>query len=334
MINFTRRRLEELFGEFPKQRVVVVGDLMLDRYIWGRVSRVSPEAPVPVVEVDSESVRFGGAANVVHNVQSLGAEVLPVGVIGDDGAGQTLCDLFAEKGIPVDGLVVDKERPTTVKARVIADSQHVVRTDWEARRGVSKKIQDRILDCLQDRLEAFDGVILQDYNKGLLVPRLIAGVIGLAKPRGKMTFVDPKFDHFFDYRGVTLFKPNRKEVADRLGVRLDSDGDLEKAGWKVLERLQCGAVLITLGGGGMILFERGKPCVKVPTKAVKVHDVSGAGDTVIASLAVAMLAGATPREAATIANHAAGIVCGEVGIVPVERERLFQNLLEDMDGHR
>lgn len=328
MIVFSVERLRKLFGQFVNQKIVVLGDLMLDRYIWGRVSRISPEAPVPVVEIESESFRFGGAANVAHNVCSLGTEVIPVGVIGDDGSGEVLKNLFKETDFPTDGLFMDHERSTTVKTRIIAHSQHVVRTDREIRRGISRKIQRQILDFLEDCLDDVDGIIIEDYNKGLLVPSFIEGVLGLAEKWNKLVFVDPKFDQFFDYRGVTLFKPNRKEVAAKLGVRLDSDSALARAGEKLLNRLECKALLITLGEEGMALFEPEKSWIKIPTRAVKVHDVSGAGDTVIATMAVSMASGSNLQEAATIATYAAGIVCGEVGIVPVDRERLFQSLQE------
>jgi rfaE bifunctional protein kinase chain/domain len=311
---------------------MVIGDLMLDRYLWGRVSRISPEAPVPIVEIESESSRLGGAANVSNNVLSLGAKAVPVGVVGDDAEGEDLKRLFQEKGFPTAGILVDPERHTTVKTRVIAHHQHVVRTDREIRSGISKKIQDRLFDFFESSLDDLDGIILEDYNKGLLVPKLIGYVIQKANERGKPVFVDPKFDHFFDYRGATLFKPNRKEAADRLGIRLDSEDALREALKKLLEKLECRAVLITLGEDGMILQEREKPFLKVPTRAVKVHDVSGAGDTVISSIAVAVSSGAGFEEAATIANHAAGIVCGEVGIVPVGKEFLLKSLLEEAEG--
>ena len=330
MIQFTKDRLQKLFDQFSKKRIMVIGDLMLDRYLWGRVSRISPEAPVPVVDIDSESIQFGGAANVVQNVQALHAEVIPVGIIGDDQSGKILKGLFKEKRLPIDGLIIDNDRPTTVKTRIIAHGQQVVRTDREVKSGVLKKIQNEITDFVKSQLASIDSIILQDYDKGLFVPRLIHQLIQLANEQKIPIHVDPKFDHFFEYRAVTVFKPNLKEVADKLGVRLNSDEQLEKAGIKLLEKLQCQAVLITLGELGIALFEKGKPWFKVPTKAVKVHDVSGAGDTVIATLAVAVAAGGDFREAATIANHAAGLVCGEVGIVPVDRERLFQTMSDEI----
>jgi rfaE bifunctional protein kinase chain/domain len=329
MNRMDEKRVRQLFTAISERSVMVVGDVMLDQYLWGKVSRMSPEAPVPVVEIESESYRFGGAANVSHNVASLGARVVPVGVIGDDPGGSTLKQLFLERGFSADGLLVDPERPTTVKTRVIAHNQHVVRTDREIKNPISKKMQERVTGFIESRLGSVDAVILEDYNKGLLVPHLIGAVIDAARHGGKPVLVDPKFDHFFCYRGVTLFKPNRKETADILGLRLDSPEALEKAGQKLLEKLECGAVLITLGEEGMMLMEAGKPVYRIPTQAQRVHDVSGAGDTVIAAMAAALSAGADFREAAFVANHAAGIVCGEVGVVPVDRARLMAALSQE-----
>jgi rfaE bifunctional protein kinase chain/domain len=325
MIAFSQQRLKELFGEFNKRKIIVVGDLMLDRYIWGLVSRISPEAPVPIVNVESESFRFGGAANVSHNVLSLGALAIPVGVIGNDSTGEKLKQLFVEKGFPTQGLIGDDDRPTTVKTRIIAHGQQVVRIDREETHPISCEIQKRILNFIEASIEGADGIILEDYNKGLLVSNFIEDIIAIARVHGKMVFVDPKFDHFFEFKQITLFKPNLKETANRLGIRLDSDEALEKTGLKLLTKLNCEVVLITLGEEGMALFERGQSMIKIPTRAVKVHDVSGAGDTVIATMAVAMTSGASPQEAATLANHAAGIVCAEVGIVPIERDKLKKN---------
>lgn len=323
MIDFTKKRLDDLFDRFEDRTIVVVGDVMLDKYIWGKVSRISPEAPVPVVEVESESVRFGGAANVNLNVMSLGARAIPVGVVGKDSSGDTLHHLFKEKGFPTDGLIVDPDRPTTVKTRVIANDQHVVRTDREVRIGISAAVQKCLLEVIDGSLDVADGVIIEDYDKGMLVPSFIKAVIDRATERKKAVLVDPKFDHFLDYQDVTLFKPNRKETAERLGMRLDTPEAIQEAGRKLLDQLSCGAVLITLGAEGMALFEPDKEWKTVPTQAVKVHDVSGAGDTVIATMAVAMTSGASLSEAASLANHAAGLVCGEVGIVPVERNQLY-----------
>ena len=327
---FTQNRLDALFAAFSDKTVMVIGDLMLDRYLWGKVSRISPEAPVPVVDIESESSRLGGAANVSYNVLSLGARAVPLGIVGNDAEGELIKRMFQEKGFPTEGILTDANRFTTVKTRVIAHHQHVVRIDREIREGISKAVQDKLMDHFERRLDGLDGIILEDYNKGLLVPEVLGRVIARAREKGKMVFVDPKYDHFFEYRGVTLFKPNRKEAYDRLGIKLDSEGAFRSALQRLMDELDCRAVLITLGEEGMILQERGREIMRVPTRAVKVHDVSGAGDTVIAAMAVVMSVGGSAEEAAGIANHAAGIVCGEVGIVPVDKHLLFQKLTEEV----
>jgi D-glycero-beta-D-manno-heptose-7-phosphate kinase len=329
MNRISLKRLNSLFDAFSGKTVMVIGDLMLDRYFWGKVTRISPEAPVPVVEIESESSRLGGAANVSYNVLSLGAKAVPVGVVGGDAEGELLKRMFRDKGFPVDGILTVEGRPTTVKTRVIAHHQHVVRTDREIRGDIPPEFQERLLQYCESRLEGVDCIILEDYNKGLLVPGFIGRIVSRAREKGKMVLVDPKYDHFFDYRGVTLFKPNLKEASDRLGLKLKDEAALREAIGILLERLDCRSVLITLGEQGMILQERGKDILKVPTRAKKVHDVSGAGDTVIAVMAVVMAAGGTLEEAAMIANQAAGIVCGEVGIVPVEKPALFQAMSEE-----
>jgi len=327
MVEITQDRLKNLFKTFDSQKLIVIGDLMLDSYIWGRVNRISPEAPVPVVDVDNVSFCLGGAANVCYNVLTLGASVVPIGVIGNDNEGAILKTLFQEKGFPVHGLIEDDLRVTTVKTRIMAEGQHVVRTDREVKDPIPIETQQKIFNLLASELEEADGIILEDYNKGLLIPETIREIIAITNRSGKKVFVDPKFDHFFQYKYVTLFKPNRKEAADRLGFRLNSDENLAKAGTRLLKELECDAVMITLGEEGMILFEKNHPPMKVPTLAVHVHDVSGAGDTVIATMAVALCAGATLREAATLANHAAGIVVGEVGITPINKDRLLKTMV-------
>jgi rfaE bifunctional protein kinase chain/domain len=333
MIAFDRHRLKQLFDQFDKVNLIVIGDLMLDRYVWGRVRRISPEAPVPVVEVDSESVRLGGAANVALNVSTLGASVFPVGVIGDDQAGKEIRSLFKENHFRLDGLLVDKTRPTTVKSRIIADSQHVVRTDWEKTHSISAALEHSVLSILRSDRKKIHGIILEDYNKGVFSPGLIQKIVSLTRENDIMTFVDPKFDHFFDFQHVTLFKPNRKEVADRLGLKIRTRNEIGHAAQKLFERLHCESILITLGEDGMMLFTPNSDPQHIPTRAMKVHDVSGAGDTVIATMAVSMTSGCTLPEAATLANHAAGIVCGEVGIVPVQKKALMEEMLKEHTRH-
>lgn len=329
MVHMTEQRLQDLFDQFKNRCIAVIGDIMLDRYVWGSVSRISPEAPVPVVDIENESFAFGGAANVTHNMLSLGAEVLPIGIIGDDGSGTILKKLFKESGFETDGILVDNERPTTVKTRVIAHNQQVVRTDRESKKDISDSVQTRVMNLLKSHISAIDGIILEDYDKGLLTPKLIHSVIDLALKENKLVFVDPKFDHFFEYKRVTLFKPNLKEATDKLGYRLDTVEALNRAGRELLQRLECETLLITLGEKGMVIFDRNTDPIRIPTKAKKVHDVSGAGDTVIATMALAMTSQATILEAAIMANRAAGIVCGEVGIVPIDRDRLFNTLKSD-----
>jgi rfaE bifunctional protein kinase chain/domain len=329
VIHISKKRIHHLFDSFSDCRLMVIGDLMLDRYIWGKVSRISPEAPVPVVEVESETNHFGGAANVAMNVAALGASVFSVGVIGQDASGETLKALFQKNGFDKQGVIVDPDRPTTVKTRIIADCQHVVRTDREHTAPVKEAVANQVMQLLHERGTEFQGIILEDYEKGLFSPALIRQIIHYANSHDLMTFVDPKYAHFFEYQHVTLFKPNRKEVSACLSNPLKTESDLINAAEQLFARLSCQAVLITLGEQGMMLFEPGKSVRHVPTRAVKVHDVSGAGDTVISVMAVAMASGASLPEAATLANHAAGIVCGEVGIVPIERKILFDVMLEE-----
>ncbi|MGQ9561786.1 MAG: D-glycero-beta-D-manno-heptose-7-phosphate kinase [Candidatus Oleimicrobiaceae bacterium] len=329
MIALSAARVRRLFDAFRELRIVVLGDVMLDRYIWGSVERISPEAPVPVVVVEAESARLGGAANVAHNLASLGARPIPVGVVGDDAHGSLLCQLMEESGFAVHGIVTDPSRSTTVKTRVIAHDQHVVRIDREARHPIAEQVCGRILEVLAEVLPQAHGLIIEDYNKGLITSPLIQGVLALARAHDLPVMVDPKFDHFFEYQGVCTIKPNRREAEEVLGMRLLGDEQARAAGKKLLEKLHCANVLLTLGADGMYLFQRNGAVAHVPTKARKVHDVSGAGDTVIGVYTAAYAAGASPPEAATIANYAAGLVCEEVGVVPVDRERLLQMLLDE-----
>ena len=329
MVNFTERRLKELFDNFKGRRVAVVGDLMLDRYFWGSVARVSPEAPVPVVEVESESARLGGAANVAHNIKSLGAEPILIGVVGKDNSGDLLRDLLIENKFSTSGLIVDETRPTTVKTRVIAHNQHVVRIDRETKTEISYTLQHRALDVLRQNIHSLDAIIIEDYDKGVIVKSLIKQIVDLANESKKIVTADPKFNNFFEYRGVTVFKPNRKEVEEVMGIRLLDEGTVSEVGKALLERLQAKNVLLTRGEKGITLFEGDGTVTHVATKARRVADVSGAGDTVISTLTVALASGASTREAAALANYAGGVVCEEVGIMPINREALFSAVMMD-----
>jgi rfaE bifunctional protein kinase chain/domain len=220
MVNFNTDRLQTIFNSFAGKRIAVVGDLMLDRYFWGTVSRLSPEAPVPVVEVEEESTRLGGAANVANNIASLGSTPLLVGVVGNDSGAELMRSIVKEKGFPTTGLVVDAARPTTMKTRVIAHNQHVVRVDQEIKSDISHEIERNIVDVLTNDISSIDGIILEDYNKGVLTNNLIKEVVHLATTHRKVITVDPKFNNFFDYRDVTVFKPNRKEMEEAIGRKI------------------------------------------------------------------------------------------------------------------
>lgn len=328
MISFTQQRIDQLLTTVQSKRIAVVGDVMIDRYVWGNVSRISPEAPVPVVEVESESVRLGGAANVANNITSLGAKVFLVGVTGNDTSGKELRRMLEEQQTTSDGIITDPSRPTTVKTRVIAHSQHVVRIDSEEKKDVDAEIQKKILSVLEKNIDAIDGIIIEDYNKGMIVKDLIHKIIELARRTNTVITIDPKFNNFFEYKNVTVFKPNKKETEEVLGKKIQTEDDVLSAGTMLLEKLQAENILLTRGEKGMSLFERSGSVTHIPTRARHVADVSGAGDTVIATLTVMLAGGATIQEAATLANYAGGIVCGEVGIVPIDPELLRSTILE------
>jgi len=331
LVVFKKQRLDEIFQNFNNKRIFVIGDLMLDVYIWGKVGRISPEAPVPIVEVQEESYRFGGAANVGMNVKSLGGIPVLVGVIGYDKEGTVIDALMEENDLEKDGIFYDENRPTTVKTRIIAHSQHVVRVDKEDKKDISEEMENKILQFLQQRKNEIDGIILEDYNKGVLTKNLIRQVIDFANQNKILITVDPKFDNFFEYQNVTVFKPNRKETEDALGIKLDSEEKVFEAGRRLKEKLNPEYLLLTRGEKGMTLFSKNGDVHTIPTRARKVADVSGAGDTVIATITMALAAGAEIEEAATIANRAAGLVCEEVGVVPINRELLYNALLDDGD---
>ncbi len=329
MSGFNFDRLSQIFDGFKGKRVAVLGDLMLDRYVWGNVSRISPEAPVPVLEVESESSRLGGAANVANNIRALGADPILIGLVGDDEAGKQLGKILDESKLSAKGIILDPSRPTTVKTRVIAHGQHVVRMDHEVRRDIESKIVEKVLRLLESMETEIDAILIEDYNKGMLTKSLLEQVIDFAGKSKKIVSVDPKQNNFFEYKRVTVFKPNRKEAEGALGLAAGSDDESVLAAKELLKRLECEYVLLTRGEKGMTLVERDGTFAHFPTKARKVADVSGAGDTVISTLTVALVSGASVKEASAIANHAGGIVCGEVGIIPVNKDRLFSEVLND-----
>ena len=304
MIKISEKRLLQLKKNFKGKRIAIIGDMMLDIYFWGDVKRISPEAPVPVIEVENEFYRFGGAANCAINISSLNGIAQPLGVIGYDNYGTIFNSLLSEQNISHQGIIEDDGRPTTAKTRVIADSQHIVRIDKESKETISKKTQDKIFKYLKSIIKDLDGIILQDYNKGVLSKSLIKQIITLSNKNNKLVTVDPKFNNFYAYKNVTVFKPNRKEAEDILGMKISTDNDVSYAGNILLKKLNAKNVLLTLGEDGIAVFEKGKPEKRMPTKARKVADVSGAGDTVISTLTMALAAGADIYEASYLANYA------------------------------
>ncbi len=329
MIKISDKRLRELKNNFKGKHIAIIGDMMLDIYYWGDVKRISPEAPVPILEVGNEIFRFGGAANCALNIAKLNGNPEPIGVIGYDNFGTIFNSLLSEVKIIRNGIIEDDSRPTTAKTRVIADSQHIVRIDKESKEIINKKIQNKIFDYLKSIIKNLDGIILQDYNKGVLSDSLIRKIINLANRNKKLVTVDPKFNNFFSYKNVTVFKPNKKETEDILGIKIKTDSDITFAGNSLLKKLNAKFILLTLGEGGIAVFEKGKPEKRMPTKARKVADVSGAGDTVISTLTMALAAGANILEASYLANYAGGIVCEEVGIVPIELDKLFDTVIQE-----
>lgn len=328
-MKITQKRLLELQKKIKSLRVAVIGDLMLDGYFFGDVKRISPEAPVPVMEVGNEFYRFGGAANVALNIIKLGGVPVPFGVIGKDNQASIFSSLLAEANITSACLIEDESRPTTIKTRIIAHSQHVLRIDKESTAVISETLQQQLLDKLKAQINEFDAIILEDYNKGVLSEGLITKIIALARKHKKMVTVDPKYNNFFSYKHVTVFKPNRKEAEDMLTMKIRTSEEITLAGNKLLSKLKADYVLLTLGEGGMAIFSKGAKEQRMPTKARKVADVSGAGDTVIATLTMALAAGADILEASYLANYAAGIVCGEVGIAPIESDVLFSTVINE-----
>jgi D-beta-D-heptose 7-phosphate kinase/D-beta-D-heptose 1-phosphate adenosyltransferase len=326
----TEKRLRELLGSFNGKRIAVVGDLMLDRYYWGSVHRVSPEAPVPVVEVDTESVRFGGAANVANNIQALGGRAYLVGLVGDDHPGSMFRKMLTDQGLETGGIVVDPGRPTTIKTRVIAAGQHVVRIDNESKQDCPGTLSAKLIDAVRENIGSLDGVIIEDYNKGVVTGDVIHAVIDAAVKAGKPVTVDPKFNNFFEYRNVTVFKPNRREVEEAVGGKLKTIADVERAGKGLLASLNARNVLLTRGEEGMSLFQSDGTVTHLPTTAEVVQDVSGAGDTVISTLTMALVAGGGITESCVLANCAGGVVVGAVGIVPILPAQLRDAALREM----
>lgn len=327
-------RLKQLLAAARQARVLVVGDLMLDQFVWGNVSRISPEAPVPVVDFERESYMPGGAANVARNLSALGAKARLFGVVGCDHAGDQLRDLLKGQGVDCSGLVEQVGRHTTTKTRIVAGQQQVVRVDREHRHDLDLEHTRALLERLDKAMDQADAVIVGDYGKGVITQPLLDSLRRRGRERGLWLSLDPKPVHRLELSGLSLITPNRKEAFELAGVTDGSRGPnpladerLRQVAAGLLSTLHPALLLITLGDQGMLLCQRDQPLFRIPTVAKEVFDVSGAGDTVIASFTLAVAAGASPAEAAVFSNHAAGVVVGKVGtatVTPEELERSFQ----------
>ena len=319
----TKDRVTEILNALRERNVVVLGDVMLDEFVWGDVTRISPEAPVPVVDVRRESIHLGGAANVLANLIALGARGSVVGVVGNDEAGKRLRNGLRELGTDAnDNLIVDDGRPSTIKTRIIAHSQLVVRADRESRAPVKSQLEQQIVSRLKEALSDADAFVVSDYDKGVVTPRILGEILPFAYERVPV-LIDPKLRNFNFYRPATLVTPNHHEALRMSDSEDHSNHGSHHAATVIRQKLGCDAVLITRGDRGMMLLEgEGEP-VYVNTAAREVYDVTGAGDTVIAALATALAAGTSMLEAATLANHAAGIVVGKVGTATVTADELI-----------
>ena len=311
----SRDRILLLLDKLRACRIVVVGDVMLDRYLMGETERLSPEAPVPVVTIKERRTALGGAANVAANVVATGARCQLVGVVGDDAEGRALRQELAAAHIDDRGVLSVADRPTTSKTRVMARSQQVVRIDEEVDSLLHGQELDRLIALMVEALSDADALLLEDYNKGALAPPLIAAAMTAARKRGVPVVVDPKFRQFFEYSGATVFKPNRKELESALGAAVDLQH--RDALPEALTRLNVDNLLVTLGADGMVLVTKDERTTHIPSIAREVYDVSGAGDTVTAWMGTALAAGASVLEGAILANYAAGIEVGKAGVATV-----------------
>ena len=327
----TSESLADLLAAFPAKRVLIVGDVILDEYLWGDVRRISPEAPVPVVEIRARTFVPGGAGNAAANVVSLSGTALLGGVVGRDDAARKLAEALRQLGVDTGGLVSDAERSTTTKTRLIAHSQQVVRMDSEQRNALPPPVQDSLLCWIDSHLSQADAFILSDYGKGVVTNQVAEYVIGAARRLGKPVIVDPKGTNYAKYRGATIVKPNIHEVQQVLKEEIEDDGSLLEASRRLVGLLDGAAVLITRGAEGMSLFRAGCAPLHIATVARRVFDVTGAGDTVVSTLAMALAAGAILEQAVHAANLSAGIVVGKRGTATVMLDELRETAL--LEGH-
>lgn len=323
MNNISIERTKEILSNVDKRKIAVIGDVMLDRFFWGTVNRISPEAPVPVIDLEKESSHLGGAANVASNIASLGATPILYSIIGNDTSGRNFLIESEKIGIDTSGLIIDDNRPTTVKTRIIGNNQHIARLDREVKTKIDTKTEQKLIDMIKSN-NNIEAIVFEDYDKGVITNIFVREIIHFANKKGIPVFVDPKLDLFFDYKNVTVFKPNRKEAQQALNRIFKTDEDIIEGGKYILNDLNAEHILLTLGADGMMLFSADGKVEKIPTIARLISDVSGAGDTAIATLATAMVGGANFSEAALLANFASGKVCEMPGVVAITKEKLLE----------
>ncbi|MBN3040635.1 MAG: D-glycero-beta-D-manno-heptose-7-phosphate kinase [Candidatus Omnitrophica bacterium] len=326
-MKINKKKLKSIISSFYRKNILVVGDLILDHHISGRAERISPEAPVPVVWANKESFSPGGAANVGLNIRALGAKVSICGVIGSDHFGSKLFSHIKDNKISSQIIVRDLSRPTTLKTRIIANNQQLVRVDWESVEPLSAKTNKMLLDKVRRHIDDFDAVIVEDYGKGVINPSIVEELVELCKARKKIITVDPKEEHFDYYENVTSLTPNLKEAQSAVNYKIRSKDEIPLLGKMIKERLNPDSLLITLGEDGMMLFVEDKS-YHIPTAALEVYDVTGAGDTVISAFTLSLCCQAKYQDAAMIANFAAGIVVGKLGASTASKKELF-NIIDE-----
>ena len=320
--------VSKYMDKFPEARILVVGDIIMDEYIWGNVSRISPEAPVPVVDVQDQTKMLGGAANVLNNIISLGGRAILCGVIGNDPTGREILERLKTTGSATRGIVVEQKRPTSIKTRIIAHNQQVVRFDRESRKGIEDESRDKLLRIVEEHRGEIDAVLVADYGKGVVSEALMKSLRGLLTDMSIPLAVDPKTGNFECYRGVDVITPNHYEAGAFSRIEIMDEDTLVRAGRQMLDELDCGTVLVTQGKDGMTLFEKNGEISHIPTVAKKVFDVTGAGDTVISTFCLGLASGMDMKSAAVISNFAAGIVVGEVGTTTVKVDELRKVVLD------
>lgn len=322
-------KLQQIVKEFPGKKVLIVGDVMLDEYIWGEVNRISPEAPVPIVEMVQRSYLPGGAANTAANITGLKGTAFLAGTIGKDLQSDVFRNSIQDYGINMEGVLADASRPTTSKTRIIANSQQVVRLDIEKTHPLSSEVEKQLLDWCEKQIVSADSCILSDYNKGVVTPSFSQSFIRMARDAKKPVVVDPKGIDYSKYRGASIIKPNLHEAQEAIHHRIRSEEDILEVGRRLLSILEDSAILLTRGAQGMSLFLEKEKVIHIPTVARHVFDVTGAGDTVVSVMAMALACGADLEDSARLANHAAGIVVGKVGTAAVRLDELLEELNSD-----